>query len=251
MCGRLVQAVSPDEIADHLEALRPPDAPAPQPRFNVAPTTPILIVRLSPEGGRRELISARWGLIPSWSKELPAGAATMNARSETVHEKPTFRAAFKKRRCVVPVSGFYEWKRAGRAGDESSGAAAEKSRGEKSQPFFIYRSDHHPLLLAGLWEAWIAPQTGEEVISATILTTAPNAFMAALHDRMPVVLSEGEVDDWLNPATSTREPLEALMSTREWPGVVMHPVTRSMGRVGFEGPQCVEPIPIEQQPGLF
>lgn len=236
MCGRLVQATSPDEVAAQLDASGAMPAP---PRFNVAPTTPVIIVRVSPETGRRELRLARWGLVPRWAKSIEPGGATMNARAETVHQKPTFREAFKRRRCIVPVTGFFEWKRVGGV------------KTQKGQPYFVYRTDRRPLLLAGVWEAWVNPESGEEIESVAILTTAPNAFMAALHDRMPVVLGDSEIAVWLDPEINDRDPLESLLATRAWPGVVMHAVTPAMGRVGFEGPQCVQPVALREQGELF
>ena len=163
-------------------------------RYNVAPSQDVPIVRsrrgqelgIVREGamGERELVTARWGLIPSWAKDAVIGNRMINARAETVAEKPAFRAAFKARRCIVPASGFYEWKR--------------QAKGPK-RPHLIRRRDGAPMGFAGLWEAWTDPVTGEAVTSCTIVTCEPNALMAELHDRMPVILDPADYDRWLDP----------------------------------------------------
>jgi putative SOS response-associated peptidase YedK len=169
-----------------------------RPRFNIAPTqlVPIVrnhpgrdltIIRQSAGDGGRELVAARWGLIPAWAKDPAIGNRMINARAESVAEKPAFRAAFRARRCVVPASGFYEWRRRG--------------KGPK-QPYLIRRPGGAPLGFAGLWEAWTDRETGEEVTTCTILTCPANMLMAELHDRMPVILDPADYDAWLDPGRS-------------------------------------------------
>ena len=189
------------------------------PRFNIAPTQRVPIVRNRPgreltilrQGaaeGERELVPAKWGLIPGWAKDPAIGNRMINARAESVAEKPAFRTAFRTRRCIVPATGFYEWQR--RAG------------GPK-QPFLIRRRDGTPLGLAGLWEAWTDRVTGEEITTCTIVTCEPNPLMAKLHNRMPVILGPSDYDAWLDPSKGgadllrpcPQEWLEAvLVSTR-------------------------------------
>jgi putative SOS response-associated peptidase YedK len=166
------------------------------PRFNIAPTQSVPIVRelkvVRSGVAGRELATVRWGLIPAWAKDPSIGNRTINARAEGVAEKPAFRAAFRSRRCVVPASGFYEWKREG--------------RGPK-RPYLIRRRDGEPIGFAGLWESWHDPTTGEAVESCTIITCAPNGPLAELHDRMPVILDPADYDRWLDPKAPRPEEL--------------------------------------------
>lgn len=150
------------------------------PRYNIAPTQPIAIVRLV--DGKRQFALVRWGFIPSWVKDPKAVSLMFNARSETAAEKPAYRNAMKRRRCLVPADGFYEWKR----------------DGERKRPHFIRRKDAKPLAFAGLWENWTGPN-GEELETAAIVTTAANDTLKPLHDRMPVVVPPDAFDLWLNP----------------------------------------------------
>lgn len=177
-------------------------------RFNIGPTQTVPIVRDLPGrslqivrkgGGGRELALARWGLIPAWAKEASIGNRMINARAETVAEKPAFRAAFRARRCIIPASGFYEWRRRG--------------SGPK-QPYLIRRKDGAPMGFAGLWENWTDHETGEVVTSCVIITTEPNALMTELHDRMPVILDPGDYDSWLDPGRGGRELLRPC--PEEW-----------------------------------
>ena len=172
-----------------------------EPRFNIAPTQMVPIVRDVPgrplqimreTDGTRELVTAHWGLIPAWARDAAIGSKMINARAESVAEKPAFRAAFRARRCIVPASGFYEWRRRG--------------SGPK-QPYLIRRKDGAPMGFAGLWESWTDPQTGEVTTTCTIITCAPNALMAELHDRMPVILDPAEYGAWLDPAQGGLELL--------------------------------------------
>ena len=153
------------------------------PRFNIAPTQDAPVVRMS--GGSRRLDMLRWGLIPSWADDASSSARTINARSETAAEKPSFRDAFRERRCLVPADAFYEWKKVPRG----------------KQPYAIRRADDTPLAFAGLWESWRDPSrpAADAVESFTILTTTPNQRLAGLHDRMPVILSPGDFERWLDP----------------------------------------------------
>ena len=178
MCGRFALYITLEELADYFGLPEPPAHFAP--RYNIAPTQPVGIVRINARTQEREWALALWGLIPSWSKDPSMGVRMINARAETVEEKPSFRAAFKRRRCILPASGFYEWK---------------KMNGGK-RPYFITSASNEPLGLAGLWESWSGPN-GEELESCTILTTDANEAVADLHDRMPVILAPEDYDEWL------------------------------------------------------
>ena len=157
-----------------------------QPRFNIAPTQPIVAITAR-QGGGNAATFFQWGLVPSWAKDVSIGAKMINARAETVAEKPAFRAAFRRRRCLIPVSGFYEW---------------QKPPGAAKQPFWISAADGGLLTFAGLWESWMSPD-GDELRTATIITTTANAALAPLHARMPVILDSADFAAWLDVRDET------------------------------------------------
>lgn len=191
MCGRFTLRASPAEIAEWFEILRDLSEWE-RPRFNIAPTQSILAVRAGDAG--REAARMRWGLIPSWAKDTKLAATMINARAETVAEKPAFRAAFKRRRCLVPVSGFYEWRRDGKT----------------KVPYLISLRNEELFGFAGLWEKWKSPE-GELVESCTVLTTSPNELMATIHDRMPVILKPADYGVWLDPQLEDAGALSTLL----------------------------------------
>ena len=176
MCGRYAQRTDPKRLAKEFKVT---DVPAVEPRYNIAPTQDILGVVESADG--REMKFYKWGLVPSWAKDKSMGARLINARSETVTEKPSFRESFKKRRCIIPADGFYEWKR-------TDG---------KKQPFFFQMPDERPFGFAGLWERWEGAD-GEVIHSCTILTTEANEVLRPVHDRMPVILHPDDYELWLD-----------------------------------------------------
>ncbi|NJM05556.1 SOS response-associated peptidase [Candidatus Gracilibacteria bacterium] len=184
MCGRYTLKTSGDELARQFELA---DVPQLTPRYNIAPTQEVPVVRLRDEQHRLDMM--RWGLIPSWAKDRSVGARMINARAETLAEKPSFRTAFRQRRCLVPADGFYEW----------------LTQGKSKQPYHIHLADSPVFGLAGLWEFWRSPQ-GEPVLSCTIITTAANELMQPLHDRMPVIIPAAHYTAWLDP----QQPLEVL-----------------------------------------
>ncbi len=197
MCGRFTQHLSWAEICRLADLVGQPRNLAP--RYNIAPTDLIEVIRAGPAG--LELTPMRWGLVPCWwKKPLEQLPATFNARAETLGEKPMFRAAFKSRRCIVPASGFYEW-------------TGEKGR---KIPHYFSSADGLPLALAGLWEQWCDPN-GQEIFSATIVVGAANGWMSLFHDRMPIFLSWSDAKDWIageNPATLLRPASEDAL--QEW-----------------------------------
>jgi putative SOS response-associated peptidase YedK len=209
MCGRLTRDFTWAELHDLLD-LRWPESTKITPSWNVAPTQTTPIVRLAPEGphaGERELVEMKWGLVPFWAKDPAIGSRMINARGETVAEKPAFRAAFKSRRCIVPASGFYEWKKTGGA-SSSAGLFTGGSKKPAKQPYYITPADGKILAFAGLWESW---DTGDGPLETfTIITTTPNAMMAELHDRMPVILDPECVGAWLNLELSKGDALALL-----------------------------------------
>jgi len=228
MCGRFTLTASPTEIATLFDL---PEAPMLAPRYNVAPTQPVGLVRMDPKTEEREWALTLWGLIPSWSKDPSMGARMINARSETVTEKPAFRAAFKRRRCLVPISGFYEWQKVGKG----------------KQPYYITARDEEPLAIAGLWEYWEGGD-GSAIESCTLLTTSANDKLSTLHDRMPVFIAPEDFAQWLGSGRdSTPQELDQLQHLlRPYPdeALVTYPVSTFVNSVGNEGPGCVEPLAV-------
>jgi len=210
MCGRFVQRYTWDDIQDLYDL---PDGPARnlQAHYNVAPTDVVNVVKLA-AGGSTELVSMRWGLVPWWwkkaLKELPA---SFNARAESVADRPMFRDAFRRNRCVIPASGYYEWLK----------------RPDGRQPYFISAADGGVLSFAGLWDRWKNPETGEPVISCTIIVTDANALTRPIHDRMPVVLDKADIGRWLSGEAGT-ELLKPAAEDR----LRMWPVSRRVNKTG-------------------
>ena len=187
-------------------------------RFNIAPTQEAPVVRATKDGAR-ELAMLRWGLVPYWAKDLAVGTKMINARAEGVEAKPAFRAAVEKRRCIVPATGFFEWK----------GVARQK------QPFAITLPDRHVFGFAGLWERW-KPASGDPVETFTIVTTDANEAIAPIHDRMPVILPKAAEEQWLHG-----DPAEARKLLTPYSGTVsLRAVSRHVSNVNNEGPQCLD-----------
>lgn len=230
MCGRYVSAAPVEDLAKYFSATTPEHTL--EANFNVAPTTDVYAVRANE--GERSLAAMRWGLVPFWAKDLKIGSRMINARSETVAEKPAFRRAFAKRRCLLPADGFYEW---------------QKIEGQKAkQPFLIHRVDEEPLVFAGLYEFWHPKDDegndivdAELVVSCTILTTAANETMAPVHDRMPVMLAPRVWDDWLDPA-SDHEFIASLMVPAPESLLTMYPVSTAVNSVRNNGSELVQQV---------
>jgi putative SOS response-associated peptidase YedK len=223
MCGRFTLT---DPDADLAVQFNLPEIPDLAPRYNIAPTQPVAAVRLNVESAAREMVLFHWGLIPFWAKDPGIGARMINARAETAAEKPAFRAAFKRRRCLVVADGFYEW---------------QKQDGPK-QPFFIYLHDRRPFAFAGLWEHWEGGD-GSVVESCTLLTTQPNELVRPLHNRMPVILHPRDYDLWLDLEVQDAARLQPLL--RPFPSAEMeaHAVSRRVNRPENDDPAIVEPVP--------
>ena len=221
MCGRFGQTASAAELAAAFEASWQCAEPE-LPRYNVAPTQHVPI--LLSAGGLRVLDVFRWGLIPWWAKDASIGNKMINARAETVVEKPAYRSAFERRRCLVPASGFYEWKKTP----------------DGKVPHWIHAADGAPLTFAGVWESWRPAKDAEPVLTFTILTTTPNADVAPLHDRMPVVVAREHRDAWLAAETPADELLPLLRPAPD--GLLrMYAVSTAVNRPAFDGPELIEP----------
>lgn len=199
------------------------------PRYNIAPTQPIGIVRINAQTGTREWAFTAWGLVPSWSKDPTIGSRMINARSETAPEKPSFRAAFRRRRCLIPADGFYEWQK----------------QGNRKQPYLITMEHDAPFAFAGLWEYWEGAD-GSALETSTILTTEPNAVMAPLHNRMPVIIEPEDYELWLGTAEDDRKGLSLLQHLLRPYALEQQmrtvPVSTFVNSPRNEGPDCITPL---------
>lgn len=230
MCARYTLTARPELIADLFDLDLLVDI---VPRFNVAPTQQVLAVR-APDG-QREFARLRWGLVPSWADDIKIGNKLLNARGETIFEKPSFRSAAKKRRCLIAADGFYEWR-------EEHG---------KKQPYCIHMPGRAPFAFAGLWERWHAEED-EPVETCTIVTTEANALLKPLHDRMPVILNRGDFARWLDPAVTDAKLLEPLLRPLPEEALRLYRVAPKVNSPRFDDPSCVEPIDgVPKQGGLF
>lgn len=221
MCGRFA-FYSPHEAVQDVFGV---GFPAPiEPRYNVAPSQFVVALRSGP-GGRLEPVLLKWGLVPSWAKDPKIGNRMINARSETAHEKPSFRAAFRRRRCVVLADGFYEWRRSG----------------DRKTPYFIAMNDRRPFGMAGLWERWHGGE-GTELETCTILTTAANEIVKPLHDRMPVILAPEGVGRWCAAHDDELAGARATLADNANDGLVYWPVSTVVNNPRNDGPQLIERI---------
>lgn len=221
MCGRFTLTTPPEEIARVFELDAVPDL---VPRYNVAPTQDVSTVQAGAAGGR-ELRTRRWGLVPHWAKDPRIGARLINARSETVAAKPSFRDAFRHRRCLVPADGFYEWTGTGRGA---------------RQPHHVRRPDRGPFAIAGLHERW-RTEDGSWLETCTLITVAANSRLSPLHNRMPAILSPEHWDGWLDPEAPSTETLVSLLVPRPDSELEYTAVSRRVNRPQFDDPDCLAP----------
>lgn len=225
MCGRFTQMFTWAEVHAFSQPLTsdpPPDNM--QPRYNIAPTQDILVVRLNKEG-RRETVRLKWGLVPSWAKDLSGGARCINARAETIDTLASFRAAFTKRRCLVLASGFYEWR---------------KITAKEKQPHYITAKDGKPMAFAGLWERWTPKDGGAPVETVAIITVPANALLSSLHDRMPAVLDEANHLKWLGEEAASPGEQKAMLRPYLADKMQLWPVDKRVGKVEQDDPALVE-----------
>jgi len=220
MCGRYVITSSPEAIRQLFGYAEQPNFP---PRYNVAPTQPVPIVRIVE--GKRQFALVRWGLIPAWVKDPRAVSLLINARGESVNDKPAFRNAMKRRRCLFPADGFYEWQRVG----------------ERKRPFFVGPKSGGPIAFAGLWETWIGPN-GEEQETAAIVTTAANRTCAPIHDRMPVILAPAAFDLWLDCARVDAKTAAALIAPAPDNLLDVREISSAVNRVANDSPMLLVPV---------
>lgn len=228
MCGRFVSTSSATDLADHFGAL-PPEEPGPEPRYNVAPTDDVLVVR-GDQGGGRRVEAFHWGLVPWWAEDPKVGSRMINARAETLATKGAFKAAFAERRVLVPADGFYEW------------TAIDGTK--RKQAYFIHDPDGAPYAFAGLWEQWRRRDGDgtDQLRSTTIVTTTANGVMSDIHDRMPVILPPSAWEEWLDPTGEDVDALARLLVPAPDAATVLRPVGAAVGNVRNDGPALVEEV---------
>ena len=220
MCGRFVMKSSQMELADFFQLAASVDVPA---RYNIAPTDAVLAVADTGEGRHWRVF--RWGLIPSWARDIAMGARMINARSETVFDKPAFRAAIRRRRCIVPADGFYEW---------------DGKKGER-QPYYIAMADGKPFGMAAIWEIWESGE-GDYIESCALLTTSANSLIESFHPRMPVILDPGNWELWLDPTGGERAALEKLFVSYPADKMAVYPVGHDVDNPRNDGEQLIIPL---------
>ncbi len=221
MCGRFTLTVDPEELQQQFGLSEPPPAEL-VPRYNIAPSQAVAVVANSPD---RKLELFQWGLIPSWAKDPKIGNKLINARAETLAEKPSFRAALKRRRCLVVADGFYEWKKNGAA----------------KTPIYVQMQDRRPFAFAGLWEVW-QPPDGGLLKTCTIITTEPNALLETIHNRMPAILAPADYDAWLRPDEVAADQLLPLLRPFDAGQMRAVPVSARVNSPEFDAPECVQPV---------
>ena len=220
MCGRFTLTADVNELQNAFPWLNIPEGL--MPRFNIAPSQPVAVV---PNDGKNQLDYFLWGLIPSWAKDPSAGNRMINARAETLAEKPSYRAAFRRRRCLILADGFYEWR---------------ATSGKSKTPMFIRLASGNPFAFAGLWEIWNA-KDGSTIFSTTIVTTEPNPFMEPIHNRMPVILPEDSYTQWIDPGEADPTRLTKLLIP--YPGeMTAYPVSTQVNNPRNEDPDIILPV---------
>ena len=221
MCGRFTLTVDTADLQDAFPGVALPDELPP--RYNIAPAQPVAVIA---NNGENMLEFYRWGLIPAWAKDPKIGNRLINARAETLAEKPSFRTAFKKRRCLIPSDGFYEWR-------------VEPGRKTKT-PMYIRMQSGKPFAFAGLWESW-RPEGGEPVLTCTIITTTPNSLVEKIHDRMPVILPPEAYEQWLAQHDPSPDRLSKLLKPYQASAMTAYAVSTLVNRPGLDSPELIHP----------
>jgi putative SOS response-associated peptidase YedK len=233
MCGRYRLSRRKQLVEEYFDSVSSDEDW--NPRYNIAPTQPVPVIRQHPKEPVRELSLMRWGLIPSWTKDSSGSASMINARLETASTKPAFRDALKSRRCLIPADGFYEWKRDGKT----------------KQPFCFEVNQGQLFAFAGLWERWKDPN-GNWIKTCSILTTTPNVVTSGVHDRMPVILDPDSYDLWLDPAMTKVEAVSDLLKPCDARLMRCYPVSTRINHVANDDEECCQPVEIATiQSGLF
>ena len=221
MCGRFTLTADAKKLAESFVDFTPPRENPP--RYNIAPSQPVAVVANT---GNNKIDFFVWGLIPSWAKDPKIGNNLINARSETLAEKPSFRTAYRRRRCLILTDGFYEWR---------------KNPDKTKTPMYIQLESREPFAFAGLWEQWVSPH-GDEILSCTIITTQPNQFMAQIHNRMPVILPPQAYAQWLDPAEQKPDILQPLLKPYPAEEMTAYPVSTQVNNPRNNAPDCILPL---------
>jgi putative SOS response-associated peptidase YedK len=252
MCGRYASSRRPEDLVEEFEVVADRTPGALEPDFNVAPTKEVYAVlsrpprpadaAAEPEPAERQLRVLRWGLVPSWAKDPAIGNRMINARMETVAEKPAYRKAFASRRCLLPADGYYEW---------YPTSQLSKAGKPLKQPFFIRPTDGHPLAMAGLYEIWRDPTRADDDPerfrwTCTVITTQAEDAVGHIHDRMPLMVERERWSRWLDPTLSDRDDLLSLLVPAAPGRLEAYPVSRLVSNVRNNGPELVEPLPLEE-----
>ncbi len=223
MCNRYRLTHSKQYLAERFQAAG--DEIGDRPRYNIAPTQPVLTVRKEQGKKVRHFTTMRWGLIPSWAKDMSIGNRTLNARSESVTTTPAFRDSILTKRCLIPADGFYEWRK----------------MGSVKQPYCFEVSEGEVFALAGLWAQWTSPD-GEIIESCTILTTTPNSLVAGLHDRMPVIVPSDKYDLWLDPDVTDFQAIRDILKPYDAKVMRLYPVNRKLNNSNNDDAECASPV---------
>lgn len=234
MCGRYTLSQSGETIAQTFDL---PTIPRIEPRYNIAPTQPISVVRSSDQTNDREFTFLLWGLIPSWAKDIQIGSRLINARAETLAEKPSFRTAFQRRRCLVIADGFYEWQKP----EASKQQDKIQNKSKSKQPYYFHLANHQPFAFAGLWEHW-ENGNGDVIESCTIVTTSANEVLQPIHDRMPVILHPQDYDLWLDKSVAKDDRLQALLRPYDASEMESYPVSATVNSPKNDSADCVQPL---------
>lgn len=221
MCGRFSSSSKPEQIKKEFK-VAVEDPAIFKPRYNIAPSQMIPVVL--DRTGERIVAQLKWGLVPSWAKDALIGSRMINARAETLMEKPSFREAYKSRRCIIPASGFYEWQRA--------------EKGAK-QPFYFYLTNKEVFGFAGLWEKWVDKKSGESLETCTIITTEANDVLKPVHDRMPVILQAADYDEWLDTKEANTDKLQKLLAPYPPDEMSSHAVSRAVNSPTLDSPELI------------
>jgi putative SOS response-associated peptidase YedK len=233
MCGRYRLSRRKQLVEEYFDAL--PAEEDWKPRYNIAPTQPVPVIRQNPKEPRRELSLMRWGLIPSWSKDISAAGVLINARSETAAAKPAFRDPLTGRRCLIPADGYYEWQR----------------NGKTSQPYCFEVNNGELFAFAGIWDRWKDP-SGQWIKSCSILTTTPNAVTSTVHDRMPVILDQADYDLWLDPGMTNIHVISETLKPYDARRMRCYPISSRINHVANDDEECAAPAQVvEVQSRLF
>ena len=242
MCGRYALSANAHDIALEFGVDGEPEVFLSS-DWNIAPTKSVPFISATDHDGiQRNLSSGSWGLVPEWSKDTKRASSMINARVESVAEKPSFRSAFKSRRCLVPADGYYEW-------------ATEPGAFAPKQPFYVYKGDGHLLAMAGLYEYWTDPHTGQQLTTTSILTRESTGEIASIHHRMPVLLPPDRWAQWLSADSLTTEQVPAYLTLLDVPqpdaGLLIRPVSTAVNRVRNNGPELTAEVRIDPEPSLF